>query len=98
MAQHELIRLAGTMLATAMFAAVATEASAQTPPAPTGDDDSFVLNEQLQLGDVIAGQTLNVVNAQSQVTTSTVSQGNIASGAVQNGSITVRSSQDMRGS
>ncbi|MGV9008474.1 holdfast anchor protein HfaD [Brevundimonas sp.] len=79
-----------------MFAAVATDACAQTPPPP--QDDSVVLNEQLQLGDVIAGQTLNVVNAQSQVTTSTVSQGNYASGAVQNGSITVQSNQDMRGS
>lgn len=84
------------MLATAMFAAVATDACAQTPPPP--QDDSVVLNEQLQLGDVIAGQTLNVVSAQSQVTTSTVSQGNYASGAVQNGSITVQSNQDMRGS
>ena len=59
------------MLATAMFAAVATDACAQTPPPPTGEDDSVVLNNQLQLGDVIAGQTLNVVNAQEQVTVTT---------------------------
>ena len=84
------------MLATALFAAVATEACAQTPPPPQ-DDDSVVLNEQLQLGDVIAGQTLNVVNAQNQVTVTTVSQGNTASGTVYNGSVTVRSNQDMRG-
>ena len=97
MAQHERIRLAGTMLATAMFAAVATDACAQTPPPPTGEDDSVVLNNQLQLGDVIAGQTLNVVNAQEQVTVTTVTQGNTISGAVYNGSVTVSSTQDMRG-
>lgn len=95
MAQHERIRLAGTMLATAMFAAVATDACAQTPPPP--QDDSVVLNNQLQLGDVIAGQTLNVVNAQEQVTVTTVTQGNTISGAVYNGSVTVTSTQDMRG-
>ena len=41
--------------ATAMCAAAATEAAAQ--------DGSLVLNNQLQLGDVISGQTLNVVGA-----------------------------------
>lgn len=81
------------MAATAMCAAAATEASAQTPP-PGG---AIVLNEQLQLGDIFAGQTLNVVDATEQVTVNTSSQGNSASGSVQNDSITVRSNQDMRG-
>lgn len=76
-----------------MCAAAATEVAAQTPPPA----DSIVLNEQLQLGDVFSHQTLNVVDAQEQVTVSTSAQGNSASGAVENGSITVQSDQDMRG-
>ncbi|WP_162252080.1 holdfast anchor protein HfaD [Brevundimonas sp. Root1423] len=88
------IRLAGTMAATVLCAATATEAAAQTPPP---QDGAIVLNEQLQLGDVFAGQTLNVVDAQDQVTVETSAQGNSASGAVENGAITVRSNQDMRG-
>jgi len=46
---------------------------------------------------VFSQQTLNVVDAQDQVTVSTSAQGNSASGAVENGSITVQSDQDMRG-
>lgn len=75
--------------ATALCAAAATEAAAQ--------DGAIVLNQQLQLGDVFAGQTLNVVDSQDQVTVRTSAQGNSASGAVQNDSITVQSDQDMRG-
>lgn len=75
--------------ATALCAAAATEAAAQ--------DGTIVLNQQLQLGDVFAGQTLNVVDSQDQVTVETSAQGNSASGAVQNGAITVQSDQDMRG-
>lgn len=75
--------------ATVLCAAAATEAAAQ--------DGTIVLNQQLQLGDVFAGQTLNVVDSQDQVTTSTSAQGNSASGAVQNDSITVQSDQDMQG-
>ena len=75
--------------ATALCAAAATEAAAQ--------DGAIVLNQQLQLGDVFAGQTLNVVDSQEQVTVSTSAQGNSASGAVRNGSIGVQSDQDMRG-
>ncbi len=51
----------------------------------------------MQLGDVFSHQTLNVVDAQEQVTVSTSAQGNSASGAVENGSITLQSDQDMRG-
>lgn len=86
------IRLAGTIAATALCAAAATEAASQTPP-----QDSLVLNQQLQLGDVFSHQTINVVDAQDQVTADTSAQGNSASGAVENGSITVQSDQDMRG-
>ena len=76
-----------------MCAAAATEAAAQTPP----QDNSLVLNNQLQLGDVFADQTLNVVDSQDQVTVGTTANGNEFSGAVENGAVTVRSTQDMRG-
>ena len=89
MAKPARIRLAGTIAATALCVAAATEAAAQ--------DGTIVLNEQLQLGDVIAGQTLNVVDSQDQVTVGTSAQGNSASGAVYNGSITVQSDQTMQG-
>ncbi len=92
MAKPARIRLVGTMAATALCAAAATEAAAQTPP-----QGVVVLNEQLQLGDVFAGQTLNVVDAQEQVTVETSAQGNTASGSVENGSAVVQSDQDMRG-
>lgn len=87
------IRLVGTIAATVMCVAAATEAAAQTPP----QDNTIVLNNQLQLGDVFADQTLNVVDAQDQVTAGTTATGNNASGSVQNGAITVQSDQDMRG-
>jgi hypothetical protein len=75
--------------ATALCAAAATEAAAQ--------DGAIVLNQQLQLGDVFAGQTLNVVDSQEQVTVESSARGNSASGAVYNGSITVQSDQTMQG-
>jgi len=89
MAKPARIRLAGTIAATVLCAAAATEAAAQ--------DGTIVLNQQLQLGDVFAGQTLNVVDSQDQVTVGTSAQGNSASGAVYNGSITVQSDQTMQG-
>jgi hypothetical protein len=89
MAKPARIRLAGTIAATVLCAAAATEAAAQ--------DGTIVLNQQLQLGDVFAGQTLNVVDSQDQVTVQTSTQGNSASGAVYNGSITVQSDQTMQG-
>ncbi len=72
-----------------LCAAAATEAAAQ--------DGTIVLNQQLQPGDVFAGQTLNVVDSQDQMTVNTSATGNSASGAVQNGSITVQSDQTMQG-
>ncbi|MFN3670119.1 MAG: holdfast anchor protein HfaD [Brevundimonas sp.] len=89
MAKPARIRLAGTIAATALCAAAATEAAAQ--------DGTIVLNQQLQLGDIFAGQTLNVVDSQEQVTVQTGARGNTASGAVYNGSIAVQSDQEMRG-
>lgn len=77
------------MAATALFAAVATEAVAQ--------DAAIVLNNQLQLGDVVAGQVLNVEDAEDHVTASVSAQGNSLSGAVQGQSIDLQSVQTMNG-
>ncbi|MBA4805879.1 MAG: holdfast anchor protein HfaD [Brevundimonas sp.] len=85
-------RLAGTIVATALCAAAATEAAGQTPP-----QESVVLNQQLQLGDVFSHQTLNVVDAQDQITARTSAQGTSASGSVEGGAILVQSDQEMRG-
>ncbi|CAN5125437.1 holdfast anchor protein HfaD [soil metagenome] len=70
------------------FAAAATEACAQ---------DQLVLNNQIQLGNVVSGQTLNVENASDQVTVSNAATGNSLSGAVQGGSVDLRSVQRMNG-
>ena len=75
--------------ATLTCVAAATEATAQ--------DGTIVLNNQLQMGDVIAGETLNVVDASDQVTVSVSAQGNSFAGSVQNDSIDIRSTQEMRG-
>lgn len=79
------------IVATAMCAAAATEAAAQTPPG------SIVLNNQLQLGDVVAGETLDVVDVEEQVTVANAAQGNSLSGSVQNDSLALTSTQAMRG-
>ena len=89
MARPARIRLAGTISVTLLCAAAATEAMAQ--------DGAIVLNNQIQMGDVVAGQTLNVVDADEQVTVSTSARGNSFSGAVENGTITVDSTQEMNG-
>ena len=77
--------------ATAMCAAAATEAAAQTVP-----PGSLVLNTQLQLGDVVAGETLNVVDVREQVTVTNSAHGNVLIGAVQNDSLTLGSTQTLR--
>lgn len=82
-------RLAGTIAATAMCVAAATEACAQ--------DRSIVLNQQLQLGDVIAGQTLNVEGADGEVGVNNAAEGNSLSGTVQNDALGLSSTQTMRG-
>ncbi|CAN5290532.1 holdfast anchor protein HfaD [soil metagenome] len=76
--------------ATAMCVAAATEASAQ-------QGGEVVLNNQLQLGDVVSGQTLNVEGAQDQVTVSNAATGNSLSGATEGVSIDVGNVQTMNG-
>jgi hypothetical protein len=90
MARLAPIRLAGTIAATAMCVAAATETFAQ-------QQDSRVLNNQLQLGDVITGVTLNVEDAEGEVAVDNAAQGNSLSGAVQNGTLDLSSSQTMNG-
>jgi len=77
------------IVATATCAAAATEAAAQ--------DRTRVLNNQLQLGDVIAGERLNVVDATEQVTVSNAAQGNSVSGAAQGVDIELQSQQSLHG-
>ncbi len=72
-----------------MCVAAATEAFAQ--------DGSVVLNNQLQLGDVITGVTLNVEDASDEVAADVAATGNSLSGSVQNGSLDLSSSQTMNG-
>ncbi len=73
-----------------MCVAAATESFAQ-------EQDSRVLNNQLQLGDVISGVTLNVEDAEGEVAVDNAAQGNSLSGAVQNGTLDLSSSQTMNG-
>lgn len=75
--------------ATATYAAAATEAAAQSQP--------LVLNNQLQLGDVVAGQTLNVVDASDQVTVSNSAVGVSLAGGSDGHDALVVSTQEMRG-
>lgn len=70
---------------TAFCAALANEATAQ--------DASIVLNEQIQLGDVFSGQTLNVIDARQQVTASTTAMGNQITGGTEGRDVFVRNRQ-----
>ncbi|MBX9615330.1 MAG: holdfast anchor protein HfaD [Caulobacteraceae bacterium] len=82
-------RLAGTIAAMAMCAAAATEAAAQDP--------SRVLNQQLQLGDVISGVTLNVEDASGEVPVTNTARGNQLSGSVDGVVLDLASSQTLQG-
>lgn len=84
-------RLAGTIAATALCVAAAAEASAQA------QDRGLVLNEQLQLGDVIAGQRLNVVDVNDTVAVSNAAMGAALIGGADGRAVDLRSSQDTRG-
>ena len=82
-------RLAGTIAAMGLCAA-ATEAAAQDP--------GLVLNGQINNSDVFAGQTLNVVDSEDQVTASTYAVGNRASASGDDGvAFQVQSDQTMTG-
>ncbi|HUH11438.1 MAG TPA: holdfast anchor protein HfaD [Brevundimonas sp.] len=89
MAKLARTRLAGTIVATALCAAAANAAVAQ--------ERGLVLNNQLQLGDVVAGQRLNVVDVSDQVTVSAAASGNSLAGGTEGEALRLRSSQTMRG-
>lgn len=73
-----------------MCVAAATEAFAQ-------QQDSRVLNNQLQLGDVISGVTLNVEDPSAEVSVDNAAQANSLYGAAENGTVILNSTQEMRG-
>lgn len=75
-----------------MCAVVATSGSAGAQEQP-----SRVLNNQLQLGDVIAGQSLNVVGSDDQITTSTNASGNSVFASTDNEDMDVESDQALEG-
>lgn len=77
------------MAATALCVAAATETFAQ--------DRSSVLNGQVQLGDVIAGEILHVENGSGEIAVNTTARGNTLSGAAVGEAVTVSSSQRMLG-
>ncbi|QTN20620.1 holdfast anchor protein HfaD [Brevundimonas sp. AJA228-03] len=91
MARPAPIRTAGTIAATALYVAAATSAFGQTR------DGVIVLNNQLQLGDVIAGQTLNVEGASDEVGADTAAQGNSLSGTAQDRDLQLTSTQTSSG-
>lgn len=72
-----------------MFAAAATEVCAQDRP--------DVLNEQLQLGDVISGQVLNVEGVREEVSVTNSALGNSISGSTEGVPAYVVSRQSMQG-
>jgi hypothetical protein len=93
MARLAPIRLAGMIAATATCAAAATSV-----PTPTwAQDRPLVLNEQIQFGDVISEQRLDVVDLSDQATVSTYAAGNDLSGGTDGQDASVRSYQEMRG-
>lgn len=89
MAKLAQIRLAGTIAVTALCAAAASAAIAQDGP--------LVLNNQLQLGDVVSGQTLNVVDVSGYAYVSNGAYGNTAEGGTVGAAMNVQSDQVARG-
>jgi len=94
MARLAPIRLAGTIAATALCAAAATSVPFS---AAWAQDGVIVLNNQLQLGDVISGQTLNVEGASDEVSADTAAQGNSLSGHAQDRDLELTSTQTSDG-
>ncbi|MEN5145227.1 holdfast anchor protein HfaD [Brevundimonas diminuta] len=90
MAKPALTRLAGTIAVTALCVAATAEVS-------HAQDRGLVLNEQINLGDVISGQRLNVVNVSDNVAVSNAAMGNALSGGAEGRAADVRSTQDMQG-
>jgi len=79
--------LMGTLLA--LCAVAASDASAQSGP--------IVLNEQIQFGDIFAGQQLNVVVARQQVTVTNTALGNQLAGGAEERDVSVQNRQYQHG-
>ncbi|MDX2334377.1 holdfast anchor protein HfaD [Brevundimonas vesicularis] len=95
MARPAPIRLVGMMAATATFAALATEASAQQTPTCDPQAGETCSSTQTQTGDVTGQVDLNV--SVDQLTVSTSAQGNALSGGVTGTSASLVSRQSMTG-
>jgi hypothetical protein len=87
MAAHAKILLVGTLLATVTFAGAAI--SQDTP--------TTLVIEQVDMGDVFAGQTLNVEDGYGQTVVTAAAVGNSSSGAVENGALDLTLSQSKSG-
>ena len=96
MAKPAPIRLAGMMAATATFAVLATEASAQATPACDPALGEACFSRQTQSGDVTGQVDLNLTV--DQLTVSTSAQGNALAGGVTDASAGLVSRQTMTGS
>jgi len=75
------------IVATATFAAAATSRAQET----------VVINDQTQTGDIFSGQTLNVVDVEDATIVVTTATGNALSGAVESGDLSLTSTQSMQG-
>lgn len=95
MARHAPIRLAGMMAATATFAALATEASAQATPVCDPQAGEACYSTQDQSGDVTG--LVDIDLSVDQVTVSTSAQGNSLAGGVTAASAGLVSRQTMTG-
>jgi len=80
------ILLAGTLVAILPCGA----ATSQTAP-------DFVLNDQVQVGDVFANQTLDVVEVTESTTGTTTSTGNAYTGSTDGRNVDIRSNQTLQG-
>ena len=89
MARHAQTLIAGTIVATALYAASANSVQAQ--------EASLVLNEQLLFGDVFAGQRLNVVEVRQQVTVANTALGNQINGGSEGQGIAFQNRQSSHG-
>lgn len=96
MAKLALTRLAGTIAATALCAAAATEATAQSS-GQNGGEPSNVLNSQINLSDPLANQTLVVATGWGSTQASAMAQGNSAAGGTDGVDLMVTSDQVNRG-
>jgi hypothetical protein len=85
------ILLVGTCAATALFAGAA---SSQTHDGPA---NSRVVNGQLQIGDVFAGQRLNVIDPADGMSARSGAQGNSVEASVEDQDLRVRSVQTVEG-